>query len=94
MCVCVCVCVRVRVFVCACLRVCVCMCVLEIAAILSARNTSTVHTQLYLQVTKLVAKTYIDVAIHMYKLCYDNYHTTIWLRSQILIFNLYIVKSY
>ena len=49
---------------------------LEIAAILSARNTSTLLTHTAVSTNhKAVAKT--DVAMHMYKLCYDNYHTTI-----------------
>ena len=50
------------------------------------------YSQLYLLVIKLVAMTY--VAIHMYKLRYDNHHTLIWLHGQIIIFNLFIIKSY
>ena len=51
-----------------------------------------VYTQLYLLVIKLVAMT--DVAIHKYKLLYDNHHTIIWLHSQIITFNLFIIKFY
>ena len=53
---------------------------------------ATVLIHIAVIVIKLVAMT--DVAIHMYKLHNENYHTIIWLHSQIIIFNLFIMKSY